>query len=249
MRIFKKDMLDPSAMKDFIDAITGINYSILHDNILRLEDLVKGPDGQIALVHPFYPKTIELMMRLKRKPSLTQRIQIITRIIAALAHAHNYRGADGKFRRTFHLHLQPSHILIDEDFTSPAIASMGFSQTYRNLTRGKQSRWQDPGTNPATIPPEFFKSRSTVIRERSADIYSLGIVMYYMVTGDYPFEGPKLDDYKFQHTKIFAAPPRLIDPSVPDWIEPIILGCLEKEPDKRWDTVNEIAQAFERNVK
>ncbi len=37
--------------------------------------------------------------------------------------------------------------------------------------------------------------------------------MYFVATGEFPFEGPSFDDYKFQHTKIFAAPPRLIDPA------------------------------------
>jgi serine/threonine-protein kinase len=103
--------------------------------------------------------------------------------------------------------------------------------------------------NPVSMPPEFFRSRSGTIKERSADIYSLGVLMYFVATGEFPFEGPSFDDYKFQHTKIFAAPPRLIDPAVPDWLEPIILGCLEKEPDKRWGSVAEMHQDFARSHK
>jgi serine/threonine protein kinase len=100
--------------------------------------------------------------------------------------------------------------------------------------------------NPATMPPEFFRAKGAGVRERAAEVYSLGVLMYCIVTGEHPFEGPSFDDYKFQHTKIFPAPPRLINPAVPDWVEPIILGCLEKDPDSRWDSVAEIREAFRK---
>jgi len=102
--------------------------------------------------------------------------------------------------------------------------------------------------NPCAMPPEFFRSKAGTIRERSADIYSLGVLIYFVATGEFPFEGPTVEDYKFQHNKIFAAPPRLIDPTVPDWLEPIILGCLEKDPEKRWDSVMEIRHALNRGM-
>lgn len=98
--------------------------------------------------------------------------------------------------------------------------------------------------DPATMPPEFFRSKTGTIPERSSEIYSFGVVAYFILTGEYPFEGPAFDDYKFQHTRIFAAPPRLTAPSVPEWVEPIVLMCLEKDPEKRWSNLGEIQRAF-----
>ncbi len=102
--------------------------------------------------------------------------------------------------------------------------------------------------NPATMPPEFFRSRVGTIQERAADIYSLGAVMYFMVAGDFPYEGPSFDDYKFGHTKMNAAPTQLANPAVPDWLDRIILKCLEKDPDKRWDTVADMLEAFDEGM-
>jgi serine/threonine protein kinase len=138
--------------------------------------------------------------------------------------------------------------MVSDDYRRLQVAGLGYSQIFRNIMRGKQPRWQDPGMNPVFMPPEFFRSKGVSIKERTADVYSLGILIYFMATGEYPFDGPAFDDYKFQHIRIFAAPPRLIDPTVPDWLEPIILGCLEKEPDKRWTSVSEIQQAFNRGM-
>ncbi len=248
LRIFRQDLLEPGMMKEFLEETAKISHSIVHNNILRLEDILKGPQGRVALAHPFYPKTLEMIMQPKLMPTFEQRIQMMMRILQGISYAHNYCGVDGKFLRSFHLHLQPRQILVDEAL-SPVIMGLGYSQTYRNLTRAKQPRGQDPGAFPATLPPEFFKSGRGAIKERAADIYSLGILMYFLATGEYPFEGPSFDDYKFQHTRISAVSPKLIDNTIPDWLESIILCCLEKEPEKRYDTVNEIGQSFVRNIK
>ena len=102
--------------------------------------------------------------------------------------------------------------------------------------------------NPAYMPPEFFRTRSRGVLERGADIYSLGAVAYHMVAGELPFEGPLFADFKYQHARSFPAPPRLVNQSVHDWMEPIILGCLEKDPEKRWNSVNEIQLALNREM-
>ncbi len=249
MRIFEKGLLDEPTMKQFVATMTSISYSLVHPNVAKLEDVVSGTGGKTAFVYPFYPKTLEILMKRKKPVDLGRRLKFLSGIIEGLAYAHNHKGADGKFRRIFHLHLQPNQILLDENFENPAIVGLGFSQTFRNLTHAKYPRYKEPGMHPSALPPEFFISRIGNIRERSADIYSLGVLMYYVVTGDYPFEGPSFDDYKFQHTKIFPAPPRLIDSGLPDWIDAVVLGCLEKEPEKRWDTVMEIGRALGNHVK
>ncbi|HMK35264.1 MAG TPA: protein kinase [Desulfomonilaceae bacterium] len=249
MRIFRKDLLDVSAMEEFVVQATDLGYNLVHESVLPLEEAARGRGGAVAFVHPFCPYTLEGVIRSKRRPDLNRRLALIGKLLEGLSYAHNYKGIDGKLRRTYHFHLQPGQILVDDTMEHIWIACLGYSQMYRNLTRAKHARWQEPGMNPATMPPEFFRSRTGTIRERSADIYSLGVLMYFIATGEFPFEGPSFDDYKFQHSKIFAAPPRLIEPTVPDWLEPIILGCLEKEPEKRWDTVIEMKRVFTQSYK
>ena len=72
--------------------------------------------------------------------------------------------------------------------------------------------------------------------------------MYFIVTGEYPFSGPALLDYKVQHRTIHATPPKLVNPMAPNWLEFIIMKCLEKDPDKRWDNVSEIQKAFREGM-
>lgn len=248
IRVFNKGLLDSSAMKDFIEQVGDLSFSMAHGSILPLEESVTGPENESGLIHPYLPKTLEQVIKGESPPVLHARLGLVEKIVDGLVYAHNYKGLDGKIRKTFHLHLQPSMVFVSEDFERCRITGFGYSQIYRNLTRGKRPRWEEPGMNPATMPPEFFRGKPAPVPERASEIYSLGALIYFTATGEFPFEGPAFDDYKFQHTRVFAAPPRLINSAVPDWLEPIILGCLEKEPQKRWSTVSEIQQAFARGM-
>ncbi|MGO9566749.1 MAG: protein kinase domain-containing protein [Desulfomonilaceae bacterium] len=248
MRVFRNDLLDPPILKDFVTQVTDLGFNMVQDNLLPIVEVVTGPSGITCLMHPFAATNLEHLMKAERRPEFGLRMKLIGNIMDGLVYAHNYKGVDGQLRRTYHLHLQPSCVALNDDFTQCYIVGVGYSQIFRNLSRGRHPRWQDPGMNPATMPPEFFRSKASTIRERSADIYSLGVLIYFLATGEFPFDGPAMEDYKFQHNKIFAAPPRLIDPTVPDWLEPIILGCLEKDPEKRWDSVMEIRQALNRGM-
>lgn len=246
IRVFRKDLLDPTVMVDFLKEITDLGFSMAHESVLAIEDEVDGPGSAHGFVHTYLPHTLEAALKGKNPPTVEARVDLVRRILDGLIYSHNHRGLDGILRKTLHLHLQPSLIFLSEDLSECRIGGLGYAQIYRNLTRGKVPRYQEPGMNPASMPPEFFRSKTGAVPERSSEVYSLGVLMYFALTGELPFEGPGFDDFKFQHTRIFAAPPRLINPSVPDWIEPIILTCLEKDPEKRWGNLTEIQRAFDQ---
>lgn len=245
IRLLKKDLLERSSMKSFVDDVSEVMYNLRHQNILALEEVVTGIAGTVGLVHPYVFKTLEQAMKFGKRPQMSTILSLMNDLIAAMQHAHHYQGLDGKYRRTYHFHLQPSLVMVSEDLRDLRVTGFGFSQVYRTFTRASKPRWQEPGMNPATMPPEFFRSRIGTIREKAADIYSMGVVLYFMATGEYPFEGPSFEDYKFGHTKMIAAPSRLANPAVPEWVDHIILKCLEKDPEKRWDDIAEIKQAFD----
>ena len=244
MRIINKDLLEPDAMKDFLIAISDIGFNLVHDNILRLEERVSGRGGTPALIYQYSAITLENISESAKRPEFQNFLILMGKIIDAVAFAHQYRGLDGKLRRTFHLHLQPASVLLSEDLTDCRVSGFGYSQVFRNINGARQPRWQEPGMNPATMPPEFFSSQPGIIREKAAEIYSLGMLMYFAVTGEYPFVGPTVLDYKLQHRTVHATPPKLVNPITPSWLEFIIMKCIEKDPDKRWGNVSEIQKAF-----
>ena len=243
MRIFRRDLFDPLLMREFMKEVTDLGFTVTHDNILPLQEPVTGPTGARGLVHPFYSKHIEHAVQ-SNKLGFQQAMNLFDQILSAVSYAHNHRGFDGQLQRTYHLHIQPCQVLVSDDLTDCKMVGLGYSQVYRNLTRASKPRWQEPGMNPATMPPEFFRSKAAKVRERHSEIYSLGVLLYFMATGEYPFEGPSFEDFKFQHSRIHPSPPTLTNSSLPPWLDRIVLGCLEKDPEKRWDTVTELHAEF-----
>ena len=92
------------------------------------------------------------------------------------------------------------------------------------------------------MAPELFNGYAD---ERS-EVYSVGILLYQLLTGCLPFDGPS--DWKIclQHQETQPLAPSLLNPSLPRSVERVMLNALEKDPRRRYQTVEELLHAFEQ---
>ena len=94
------------------------------------------------------------------------------------------------------------------------------------------------------MAPEQFQGKAVP----QSDLYALGLVLYEMTTGYLPFQATSLRDAVREH--LYTAPPlpRMLAPDIPASVEQIVLRCLAKRPEDRYDTVTDLARALEMAV-
>src|SRR5262249_50625183 len=138
--------------------------------------------------------------------------------------------------------LKPSNILIDR-FNKPRITDFGLAKrikTDSDLTLSGQII----GT-PNFIAPEQAAGKRREVGPQS-DIYSLGAILYFLLTGHAPFQGATTHETIHKVLQAEATPPRRLNPAVPHDLQTICLKCLEKEPGRRYPSAKALAEDLGR---
>jgi len=199
--------------------------SISHENVIRIYDL--GEANKIKYISMEYIKGQDLRDLIQASGSLTieTAINMTTQMCEALKAAHQ--------KGIVHQDLKPSNIMVDND-GQVYIMDFGLAKALYSQEAIKTGRIA--GT-PQYMSPE--QARGEKVDQRS-DIYSLGIIMYEMLTGTPLFEAESIENYIQKHTHEIPQPPSNINPHIPKYIEAIILKCLEKDKEKRYQNIKEI---------
>jgi serine/threonine protein kinase len=169
-------------------------------------------------------------------PPPTELISIFTSISLAVDYAHQ--------QKMIHRDIKPANILLDAHNTSnnpvgePILTDFGVAKLLS--TSGSTLSNTQLGT-PLYISPE--QARGYPGNERS-DLYSLGVILYEMVTGITPFRGDTPVDVITQHANAIPTAPQLINPNIPPTLNLVIMRSLEKDPAKRFSSAASMTAAL-----
>jgi outer membrane protein assembly factor BamB/tRNA A-37 threonylcarbamoyl transferase component Bud32 len=155
------------------------------------------------------------------------------RYVQTVAEAIHYAHQQG----VLHRDLKPANVLIDP-FAQPRVTDFGLAKRL-GQAGGQTITGAIVGT-PSYMPPEQAAGERDKLGPAS-DVYSLGAVLYELVTGRPPFRAANLMDTLRQVLEAEPAPPRLLNPSVSRDLETIILKCLAKQPGRRYASAEELA--------
>ncbi len=194
-----------------------------HPNIVNVYD-VGSQNGSYYIVMEYVPGItlkdyVEKKGRLNYRETLSIAIQVARGIQAA--HANNI----------IHRDIKPQNIIISSDgkvkVTDFGIARAASEDTIRSDVMGSVHY----------SSPE--QARNGYVSNRS-DIYSLGIVMYEMVTGRVPYDGDSAVEIAIKHLQDEMVTPSTYAPDLPISLEKIILKCTQKSPDKRYESIDSL---------
>jgi serine/threonine-protein kinase len=164
--------------------------------------------------------------------------QICKLLASAMDYAHQ--------RGIIHRDLKPSNVLVANDGT-PKISDFGLAKRIAEEDSGVTRAGTVLGT-PSYMAPEQAEGKNNQLGPRS-DIYSLGAVLYDLLTGRAPFRGTTMLDTLDQVRTREPVPPLQLAPSTPRDLETICLKCLQKDPARRYQTGGELAADLERFLK
>jgi len=158
----------------------------------------------------------------------------VKEVAEAIQHAHEHG--------VLHRDLKPSNILLDEAgvprITDFGIARMASSGT-TNHKAAELTRTGQMLGSPGYAAPEQALSGHADVR---TDVYGLGALLYHLLTGCPPFQGPTLDAILVQLRESEPLSPRRLNPSVPRDLETICLKCLHKQPEGRYTSASALAE-------
>jgi predicted Ser/Thr protein kinase len=205
--------------------------ALTHPGIVPVFD-VGEHEGLPFLVMEFISgKTLADTVRKGERMTLDRACEIGQKIAEALGYAHHHG--------VVHRDIKPANILLTSRETHgierPKITDFGVAK----LAAGHTTLTGQILGTPAFMPPEQFTGAPI---DGRADIFSLGVVLYWLATGEQPFPGESMTavSYKVVHTE--PVPPRKLNPSIPLKLESIILKCLAKNPDERYQTGEDLAR-------
>jgi hypothetical protein len=206
--------------------------ALRHPNICPIFDL--GEDhGQPFLCLAFI-RGETLAARLVRlsNPSAEEAIELVRKLALAMQEAHQHN--------IVHRDLKPANIMID-DCGQPVIMDFGLARQCTPLATQLTTAGMVLGT-PAYMPPEQIEGDVGRIGP-ACDIYSLGIILYELLTGSVPFHGDMMA-LAMQISADSPAPPSRRKPGLDPELDAVVLKALEKDPARRWPSMMAFADAL-----
>lgn len=201
-----------------------------HPNIVRIYSF--GEEAGIPHIVMEYLAGGTLAHRMKAEPFTAQQVaELVEKLALAVQFAHD--------RRIIHRDLKPSNVLFANDtLDTPKIVDFGIAKQLSPDGTDATPSGYSLGT-PQYMAPEVI--RQMCPPSPQADVYSLGAILYVLLTGHQPFEGANDFDAIVRATNSDPVPPRQMSPSVPESLELICLHCLERSPEGRYSTAKALA--------
>jgi eukaryotic-like serine/threonine-protein kinase len=207
--------------------------SLDHPNILPIHEVSESEEGlpYFSMKYATGGSLRSTASTLRTQPR--ECVRLMAKIARAIAYAHG--------KGVLHRDLQPGNILLDEN-GEPMVSDFGLAK-WLDQTSDLTRTLETLGT-PGYIAPEQAECRADKLTA-AADVYSLGAILFYLLTGRPPFVGPNVLHVIHQAAATHAPRLRSLAPSLDRDLETIVARCLEGDPKARYQSAGALADDLE----
>ncbi len=232
VKILKEEYL---ANEDFTRRFKNESKAIAilsHPNIVKVYDVSFGERLQYIVMECVDGITLKEYIDQQKQFKWKEAVHFTVQILRALQHAHD--------KGIVHRDIKPQNIMLLPDGTIK-VADFGIARFSRQDIRATRNTDKAIGSV-HYISPE--QARGDITDEK-ADIYSVGVMMYEMLTGQLPFEADNAVSVAIMQLQSEAKPIREIDASIPEGLEEITVKAMQKDPSKRYQSAAEMLNDIE----
>ncbi|MFB7812920.1 Stk1 family PASTA domain-containing Ser/Thr kinase [Paenibacillus chitinolyticus] len=204
--------------------------SLSHPNVVSIYDVGQEGDLHYIVMEYIEGKTLNEIIKERAPLPVEEAVHYAAQICDALEHAHH--------NGIIHRDIKPHNILIGKN-GRVKVTDFGIA---RAATSSTITQTGSVVGSVHYFSPEHAKGTNT---GEKSDLYSLGIVMYQMLTGELPFHGESPISVALKHLQEDAEDPRRINPMIPQSLENIILKAVRKKPDERYQSARAMMEDLE----
>ena len=225
LKLLKPDIASDESMIERFRNELKLARKITHKNVCRMHDFHEEEGTPFITMEYVAGEDLKSLIKKKRKIPVEEALSIARQVIVGLAEAHELG--------VVHRDLKPQNIMIDKKGHAK-IMDFGIARSVE--APGVTTTGMIIGT-PDYISPEQAEGEEA---DQRSDIYSLGIILYEMVTGSVPFEGDTALSVAIKHKTQIPSDPRKLNPEVSEDLGRLILMCMEKKRDRRYQSAEDL---------
>ncbi|MBI4860738.1 MAG: serine/threonine protein kinase, partial [Candidatus Riflebacteria bacterium] len=205
--------------------------SLAHPNLVPILDIVETGEGDVWFVTEWAPGVDAVRMVAGGKPVNPGLVALLgLQASSALAFAHE--------NRVLHRDLKSSDFLIDSETRTIRVLDFGLSGVSNTLEVAPEEYLQ---RRCDFMPPEFIRGERV---DEQGDVYSLGMLLYLLSCGRFPFDERDLHGRMFMYMETPIPPPRQVAPSVPARLEQVVMACLKRKKEARFGSAKALWEAL-----
>jgi eukaryotic-like serine/threonine-protein kinase len=232
IKVLHEDYSNDAAFQQRFRQEARAAANLSHPNIVTVHDF--GLDhGQLFLVMEYIPgKDLKTILRQRGRFSVDEAIPLMVQACAGIGYAHR--------AGLVHCDVKPHNMIVTPDAR--------LKVTDFGIARALSTIMPDERADVVWGSPQYFSPEQAAGEPPSpaSDVYSLGVVLYEVLTGALPFTAPSSEELARMHLEAAPIPPSEYVPDIPSALEQIVLKVLSKEPAARYRTADQLGRVLLR---